>query len=81
MWMYNVVIYNGVNTWIDKFCMKQDTAEKDIIKYMKEIGSDALPVFLDKQFKLDLETLVSYKNSEYITQRKVYERFLKMYDF
>lgn len=81
MWIYKVVLYDGVNSWVDRFCMREKTADNDIVKYLKEIGSDALPVYLDKQFKIDLETLISYKNSDYSLQRKMYDRFLIMYEF
>jgi hypothetical protein len=78
MYLYNVVLYDGVNSWVNKFVLKGKSAKKDIDNYLK--NTDAEAVKLDKLFSVTLENVISYKTEGDAEHISIFERFLKMYN-
>ena len=78
MCLYNVVMYDGVISWVKKFVLKEKSARKDIIKYLN--GTDIEAVKLDKLFPITLEKVIAYKLSDDASEVDIFNRFILMYN-
>ena len=78
MYVYNVVMYDGVISWVKKFVLKEKSARKDIIKYLN--GTDIEAVKLDKLFPITLENVIAYKLSDDASEVDIFNRFILMYN-
>ena len=78
MCLYNVVMYDGVISWVKKFVLKEKSARKDIIKYLN--GTDIEAVKLDKLFPITLENVIAYKLSDDASEVDIFNRFILMYN-
>ena len=76
MCLYNVVMYDGVISWVKKFVLKEKSARKDIIKYLN--GTDIEAVKLDKLFPITLENVIAYKLSDDASEVDIFNRFILM---
>ena len=74
----NVVVYDGVDSWVVKFVLKEKTAKRDIFKYYEY--SDARVVKIDNLYPFTLEELIAYKISDDPSQVDIFNRFIKMYN-
>lgn len=74
MYMYNVVMYDGVNSWVSYFVLRKKTCKKDIERYLAEY--DAKAVYLDELYEVSLENILSFKD---IDKELVFKRFDDMY--
>lgn len=78
MYVYNVVMYDGVDSWVSKFVLKEKTAKKDIEKYLS--NTDCKAVMLDKLYSVTLENVIAFKIHGDVSQLEIFDRFLKMYN-
>lgn len=74
MYLYNVVIYDGVNSWVSKIVIRKRTCKKDIEKYLEPYGAKA--VYLDELYEVSLEDIAAFKNTD---KEVIYEHFNNMY--
>lgn len=78
MCLYNVVMYDGVISWVNKFVLREKSAKKDIAKYLNDTGIEA--VKLDKLYPITLENVIAYKNSYDASEVDIFNRFIIMYN-
>lgn len=78
MCLYNVVMYDGVSSWVKKFVLKEKSAKKDINKYLEDTDIEA--VKLDKLYPISLENLIAYKISGDAPEVDIFNRYILMYD-
>lgn len=78
MVLCNVVVYDGVDSWVVKFILKEKTAKRDILKYYEYTDAQALKI--DKLCPFSLEDVIKYKINGDDLQLDVYNRFVKMYN-
>lgn len=74
----NVVVYDGVDSWVVKFVLKEKTAKRDILKYYEY--SDAQVLKIDNLYPFTLEELIAYKISDDPAQVDIFNRFIKIYN-
>ena len=74
----NVVVYDGVDSWVVKFVLKEKTAKRDILKYYEY--SDVQVLKIDKLCPFTLENVIAYKISNDASQVDIFNTFIKMYN-
>ena len=78
MCLYNVVMYDGVISWVKKFVLKEKSAKKDITKYLNDTDIEA--VKLDKLYPITLDNVIAYKTSNDASEVDIFDRFIMMYN-
>lgn len=78
MYLYNVVMYDGVISWVKKFVLREKSAKKDIAKYLKDTDIEA--VKLDKLYPITLENVIDYKISGDVSEVDIFNRYILMYN-
>lgn len=78
MYLYNVVLYDGCDSWVKKFVLREKSAKRDIEKYL--IKTDCKAVMLDKLYSVTLENVIAFKINGDASQVEIYDRFLKIYN-
>lgn len=74
MCIYNIVWYDGVNAYVNKFILNERTAKKDIVKYFSDINVEVLK--LDKLYRVTFENIFAFKENN----KEIYDRFISMYE-
>ena len=66
-------MYDGVDSWVSKFVLKEKTAKKDILKYLENTDCEA--VKLGKLYDITSENIIAFKLYGDASQVEIYDRF------
>lgn len=77
--MYNVVIYDGVDAYVSKFVLETDETQAiNVLKeYWSSNGYDGEILKIDRLYPLELRNIILLENSE--EYKNTFERFEEMY--